>query len=149
MSFLSGVFYLIILIFLCLISIMSLFIFFLHFYQIFYFSYIWNVICLSGFSTENPFPNLLPLLTNPPTPPFCPGHSPTLRHRALTGWRASPPIDDWLGHPLVHMNLEPWIPPCVLFGWWFSPWELWEYWLVHIVVHPVGVQTFSAPWSFL
>jgi hypothetical protein len=25
-------------------------------------------------------------------------------------------------------------PPCVLFGWCFSPWELWWYWLVHIVV---------------
>jgi hypothetical protein len=23
------------------------------------------------------------------------------------------------------MRLEPWVPPCVLFGWWFSPWELW------------------------
>jgi hypothetical protein len=23
------------------------------------------------------------------------------------------------------MRLEPWIPPCVLFGWWFSPWKLW------------------------
>jgi len=24
------------------------------------------------------------------------------------------------------MWLEPWVPPCVLFGWWFSPWELWK-----------------------
>jgi hypothetical protein len=23
------------------------------------------------------------------------------------------------------MRLEPWVPPCELFGWWFSPWELW------------------------
>jgi hypothetical protein len=22
------------------------------------------------------------------------------------------------------VQLEPWVPPCVLFGWWFSPWEL-------------------------
>jgi hypothetical protein len=22
------------------------------------------------------------------------------------------------------MQLEPWVPPCVIFGWWFSPWEL-------------------------
>jgi hypothetical protein len=34
----------------------------------------------------------------------------------------------------------------VLFGWWFSPWELWEYWLVLIVVPPIGLQTPSAPW---
>jgi hypothetical protein len=24
------------------------------------------------------------------------------------------------------MQLEPWIPPCVLFDWWFSLWELWK-----------------------
>ena len=35
-------------------------------------------------------------------------------------------------------------PPCVLFGWWFSPWELWKVWLVDIVVLPMGLQTPSA-----
>jgi hypothetical protein len=44
------------------------------------------------------------------------------------------------------MQLEPWVPPCILFGWWFSPWELWGYWLVHIVFPPMGLQTPSAPW---
>ena len=43
------------------------------------------------------------------------------------------------------MQLEPWVPPCFLFGWWFSPWELWGYWLVHIVVPPTGLQMPSAP----
>jgi hypothetical protein len=47
---------------------------------------------------------------------------------------------------MLHMRLEPWVPPCVLFGWWFSPWELWGYWLVYIVVSPMGLQTPSAPW---
>jgi hypothetical protein len=75
-----------------------------------------------------------------------PWHSPTLEHRAFTGQRASPPIDVRLGHPLLHMQLEPWVPPCVLFGWWLSSWELWGYWLVHIVVLPMGLQTPSAPW---
>ena len=23
------------------------------------------------------------------------------------------------------MQLEPWVPPCIFFGWWFRPWELW------------------------
>jgi hypothetical protein len=41
--------------------------------------------------------------------------------------------------------MEPWVPPCILFGWWFSPWEPWGYWLVHIVP-PMGLQTLSAPW---
>jgi hypothetical protein len=34
---------------------------------------------------------------------------------------------------------------CTL-GWWFSPWELWGYWLVHIVVPSMGLQTPPAPW---
>ena len=59
--------------------------------------------------------------------------------------RASPPIDDRLGHPLLDMQLEPWFPPCVFFGWRFSPRELWGYWLVHIVPS-MGLQTASAPW---
>jgi hypothetical protein len=45
------------------------------------------------------------------------------------------------------MQLEPWVPPCVLFGWWFSPWEVWGYyWLVRIVVPPMGLQIPSASW---
>ena len=47
---------------------------------------------------------------------------------------------------MLHMQLEPWVPPCVLFGWWFSPWELWKYWLVHIFVPPMRLQTPSDPW---
>jgi hypothetical protein len=37
------------------------------------------------------------------------------------------------------MQLEPWSPPCVLFGWWFSPWELWGSELGHIVP-PMGLH---------
>ena len=44
------------------------------------------------------------------------------------------------------MQLEPHVPPCDFFDWWFSPRELLEYWLVHIVVLPIGLQTPSAPW---
>ena len=61
---------------------------------------------------------------------------------------ASPHIDERLGHPLLH-KLEPCVPPCVFFDWWFSqgdPWEVWGYWLFHIVVPPMGLQTPSAPW---
>jgi hypothetical protein len=63
-------------------------------------------------------------LTHPPTPTSPPWHSPTLGHWAFIGPRAAPPIDAQQGHPLLHMRLEPWVPPCVLLGWWFSPWEL-------------------------
>jgi hypothetical protein len=78
---------------------------------------------------------------NPPTH-FC---LPVLGHRAFTGPRASLPIDFGQGHPLLHMQLEPCVPPCIIFGWWFSSWELWGVWLVDIVVPPVGLQTPSAP----
>ena len=71
-----------------------------------------------------------------------PWHSPTLSNQAFTGPRACSPIDDQQGHPLLHIRLEPWVPPCVLFGWWVGPWELW---LVDIVILPMGLKTSSAP----
>jgi hypothetical protein len=45
--------------------------------------------------------------------------------------RASFPIDGWLGHLLIHMQLET---------------QLWRYWLVHIVVPSIELQTPSASW---
>jgi hypothetical protein len=69
----------------------------------------------------------------------------TLGHQTFTGLRASSPTDVQQAHPLLHMWLEPWVPPCVLLGWWFSPWELWGIWLVDIVVLPMGLQTPSTP----
>jgi hypothetical protein len=44
------------------------------------------------------------------------------------------------------MQIEPRVPSCVFFGWWFSTRELWRYWLVHIVVLPMGLQALSATW---
>jgi hypothetical protein len=80
--------------------------------------------------------------THPPTPTSPPSHSPTLGRGAFLGPRASSPIDAGPGHPLLHIWLEPWVPPCVLFGWWFRPWKTR---LVDIVVLPMGLQTSSAP----
>ena len=101
---------------------------------------------------KSPIPSHLPVLTNLPTPTSWPWHSPILGHTALTGPRASPPTDDQEGHPLLHMLLEPWVPLCVLFGWWFSPWDLWcrgRGWLVDIIVPPMELKTPSAPQTFL
>jgi hypothetical protein len=88
--------------------------------QIFFSNYFYWVFYLFTFQMLYPFlvvpptpphPHLisfsLPLFTNPPTPTSWPWHSPTLGHRTFTGPRASPPIDDQLGHPLLHMQLEP------------------------------------------
>jgi hypothetical protein len=82
-----------------------------------YFIYISNVIPFPGFPSENPLSHHhhRPLLTNPPTSASLSWHSPTLRHQTFSGPRASPPIHAQQGHPLLHMQLEPWVPPCVLF----------------------------------
>ena len=42
------------------------------------------------------------------------------------------------------MYLEPWIPPCILFGWWFSLLEHGVVQLVDIAL-PMGMQPPSAP----
>jgi hypothetical protein len=74
-----------------------------------FFIYISNVIPFPSFLSENP-------LSHSPSP--CNTltswlwHSPILGHRTFTVLRACPPIDDRLGHPLLHMQLEPQVPPC-------------------------------------
>jgi hypothetical protein len=71
------------------------------------------------------------LLPNPPTPASWPWHSPVLGHIIFARLRVSPPNEGRLGHLLLHMQLET---------------QLWEYWLVNIVVPPMGLETPSAPW---
>jgi hypothetical protein len=44
------------------------------------------------------------MLPNPLTPASWPWHPPVLGHVIFTIPRASPPIDGWLGHPLLHMQ---------------------------------------------
>jgi hypothetical protein len=73
--------------------------------------------CLSPFLVSPPkIPYPLPL-TPQPTPASWLRHSLILGHRTSTGPRASPPIDDWLGHPQLHIQLEPWVFLCVFFDW--------------------------------
>jgi hypothetical protein len=45
-------------------------------------------------------------------------------NRTFTGPRAYPPIDDWLGHPLLHMQLK----PCIFFTMYFN--TMYFLWLV-------------------
>jgi hypothetical protein len=93
-----------------------------------------------------PIPFPVPPLTNPPTPVSWICHPPTQEHRAFTGPRTFLLIDDQLNHILLLMQLEPRVPPCELFAWWFTCWELLGYWLVHIFLHPMGLQKLSDPW---
>ena len=95
---------------------------------------------------KDPYPLPLHLLPNLPTPTSWPRHAPILGNRTFTGPRTSPPIDDQLSHPMIHMQLEPWVPQCIFFDWWFSARGLRGYWLVYIVVPPRGLLTPSTPW---
>ena len=80
------------------------------FFLIRYFIYISNVIPFPGFPSENLLSTTTTRIPCLPTHPFLlpgPGMPLTLGHRAFTESRASPPIDEQLGHPLLHMQLEP------------------------------------------
>ena len=79
-----------------------------------------------------------------PTPTLLPWPSHILENQAFTGPRPCPPIDASQCHPLLHMQLEPWVPPCILFGWWFNPLKLWGYWLIHIVVSYGSTNPFNS-----
>jgi hypothetical protein len=70
----------------------------------------------------------------PTTPISLPWHSPILGHQVFTGRRASPPTDARKCHPLLHMQLQPWVPPCILSGWRFSPRKLCWVWLADTVL---------------
>jgi hypothetical protein len=100
-------------------------------------------------TSETLFPNLPPpastrVFPHSPTPPiFLPWNFPTLEHWTPSGPRASPPTYVQQGHPLLHMQPVPWVPPCVFFGWWSNPWELQG--PVNIVAPSLGLQTPSAP----
>jgi hypothetical protein len=96
-------------------------------------------------------------LSHPPSPasmivlphPSTHSHLPALQLPNTGGIETSqdqgPTIHVQQGHLRLHMQLEPCIPPCILFAWWFSPWEPWRIWLVHIVFPPMGLQPHSAP----
>ena len=68
---------------------------------------------------KSPNPSSLPLLlwgcstTHQLTLISPPWHSPILEYQAFTGPMAFLPIDTWLGCPLLHMHLEPWVPSCI------------------------------------
>jgi hypothetical protein len=98
----------------------------------------------------------LPEISYPILPPlllwgYSPIHLPT---PILPRWHssrvlASHPTNVRQGHPLLHIWLAQWIPPCVLFGWYFSPWEFWGFWLVHTVVLPLSYKPLQLLQSFL
>jgi hypothetical protein len=88
-------------------------------------------------------PASMRVLYYPPTTPiFPPWHSPTLGHQTPSDPRAFPLTDVQRGHPLPHMRPEPWVLPCVFFGWWSSTWELLGVWPVETVAPFMGLQSY-------
>jgi hypothetical protein len=75
--------------------------------------------CFPFSSLQPPIPpSLCPdstrLLPTPtPTSVPTPEHYPTLGHWAFPGPRGSPPTDVQQGHPLLHIQLEPWPSICI------------------------------------
>ena len=70
------------------------------------------------YSPKLPIPTSYPCLYKGDFPPT---HSPTSLWRDIEPSQdpgLSPSFDASQGHPLLHMQLEPWVPPFVFFGWW-------------------------------
>jgi hypothetical protein len=97
---------------------------------------------------ESHYPIPPSLLTNLCTPAYLSRNSLTLGHQAFSRLRSFLPIDAQQGHPLLDMQLEPWLAPCVLYGWCFRHWQHWgageQCSLVHIVP-PMELKAPSAP----
>ena len=99
---------------------------------------------------------LSPFLVSPPKPPYpihpLPAHQSTHSHFFPLNWgiklsQDQRPLLPLMSNKAIHCYICSWSHGSLhLFGWWFSPWELWGYWLVHIVVPPMGLQNPSAPW---
>jgi hypothetical protein len=98
------------------------------FLTFFFFNWLFSLFTFQMFPLEkHSIPSLLSLLllggssTNPPSCPDIPLH-----------WSIKAPQDQRLLLPLmsnknilciIPLWMEPWVLPCVHFGWWSSPWE--------------------------
>jgi len=61
----------------------------------------------------SPSPSSIRVFPSPSTLFSHPPYSPALGVPALAGPRASPSNGAQQGHPLLHMQLEPWVSPCI------------------------------------
>ena len=114
----------------CLCLCISLYMLFCLFFSLFIFiryflSLHFKCYPLSWFSLWEPhIPSAITLFTNPPIPANLSWHSSILGYLSFSGPRPYSPFNV---HHLLHMQLDPRVPPCVLSGWWFSPLGALEY----------------------
>jgi hypothetical protein len=113
-----------------------------------FYIYISNVISFPDFPSNPPVLSPLPLFTNPPTPASRTRHSSTLW---LEHSQGQGPIFPLMTNKAVHYYICNWSHGShhvyFLFVGLF-PGSFHGYWLVHIVVPLMGLQTLSAPWIF-
>ena len=135
-----------------------MFLYFLFFFFYYYYFYLQFKCCPTSWSPfrKPPIPSLLPF-ASPPTHPLLP-HCSSIPLQ----WGLKSPQDQ--EHPLPLMSdkailcyiysdaaIGPSMYICsmyTLFGWWFSPWKLWGFLLVDIVVLPMGCNTLQLLRSF-
>ena len=71
-----------------------------------FFIYISNAVLFPSFCSESPLYPPPTQIPKPPTFASWPWYSPVLGHIIFARPRSSPAIDDRLGHPLLHLQLE-------------------------------------------
>jgi hypothetical protein len=116
-----------------------------------FFIYISNVIPFPGFLSGKP-------LSHSPSPCFydcvpTPTHQLLPHHSGIPlQWVSEPSQEQGPLLPLMSdkailyyiFSWSTWLPPCVLFGLWFSPWELWvSGWLILFFQNPLAPSILS------
>ena len=111
-----------------------------------FYLFIFHVIPFPGFHLwKPPIPSSLPVLLYrcSHTHRLLPPHLDIPLHWGMEPSQDQGPLLSLMPDKAIHLlrrQMEPWILPCVLFGWWFSPGKLWGVWLVDIVVLPMGCK---------
>jgi hypothetical protein len=98
-----------------------------------FFVYISNIISISGLPSSNPPPYSPPLCLykggHSPTHPLPPESSSILFSEATSLHRTKHLPSYWCQKRQSSAAYVAWIYSCILFSWWFSPWEIWGVWM--------------------
>ena len=124
-------------------------------YLIFHITYLFQVFLFFGYFINihfkfYPFPGSPPpenLLSHPsscfyggvspPTHPLQPANTCILLHWSIKPSQAQGHLLQLMPDKAILCYI------CVFLGWWFSPWELWGFWLIDTVVLPMGCKPFQ------
>jgi hypothetical protein len=117
-----------------------------HFLLDILFIYISNIFLFPGLLFRNPLSHPLSasmsVLSHPPIHSSLPTPGIPL-HRGIEHPQAQESLLPLMSNKAILCHIQG--PPCVLFGWWSSPWELQGLWLVDTVAPSMGLQDPSPP----